>query len=126
MGPLLDLANLHGHVGVRGAALVLGDEALGADNWRGGREEGEVKQCGSKIMWTVNLHFLFVKLLRRMIFWRYFICSYFCLYILDVNLRAVFIIIPILSLCFIQELLSTGKVLGFQVTCKTSYTLTKY
>lgn len=30
---LLDLADLHGDVRVAGAALVLGDQALGADHW---------------------------------------------------------------------------------------------
>lgn len=39
MSPLLHLAHLHRDVGVRRAALVLGDEALGADDWMG--EEGE-------------------------------------------------------------------------------------
>lgn len=40
MGPLLDLPDLDRHVGVRGAALVLGDEALGTDNWRRGGGRG--------------------------------------------------------------------------------------
>ena len=43
MSSLLDLANLHRDIGVRRAALVLGDEALGADDWVGseGREGQE-------------------------------------------------------------------------------------
>ena len=32
LGPLLGLPHLHGHVGVAGPSLVLGDQALGADN----------------------------------------------------------------------------------------------